>query len=401
MPSVHGLVARSVFAVVISLVPALTLAQTVNAAWDLSPARDAVTSYDVCVGTNSLTCNDVRWSAPPTQNWFSFTATRGVLHLVTVRAVSRNGAGPYAPELRISTPRLSPIADRSAVIGAAVAVDPVVTDPDNSGVSFTAVYLPPGVAIDSRTGRLTGRPTAAGTYRPTITVADAFGSDAQSFAWTITTSGTASVITPMTGVALSFTPVSPQPAGTAVLLSAQGSGGSGPAMYRFWVQPWGGQWQVMQDWSASPTYTWRPPTVGGYNLSVSGRTGTSGDGVADYRTFSATTAAAGSGGGTGGGTGGAPSPMTAVTLSFTPATPQAVGAVVVLSAQGQGGSGPAMYRFWIQPWGGQWQLVQDWTASSTYSWTPRVAGGYNISVYGRTGSSGDGVATSRNFEVRR
>lgn len=406
MSSVRGLAATSVFAVVMSVVPAVAPAQTVNAAWDLSAASDEVTSYDVCVGTTSLVCNDVRWSAPPTQNWFSFTASRGVLHLVTVRAVSRNGAGPYAPELRVSTPRLSPISDRSAVVGATSAIDLVVTDPDNSGVSFTAAFLPPGITIDTRSGRLIGRPTTIGTYRPTITVSDAFGADTQSFAWTIVSGGTNPVgaTSPMTGVTLSFTPASPRPPGSTVVLAAQGAGGSGPAMYRFWVQPWGGQWQIVQDWSASAVYSWRPSVAGGYNLSVSGRTGTTGEGVGDSRTFEVTAGAGGTTGtgGTGGGTGGgATRPMTGVTFSLAPSPSPPVGTPVVISAQGQGGSGPAMYRFWIQPWGGQWQLVQDWNANSRYTWTPRLAGGYNVSVYARTGSSGDGVGTSQNVDVRR
>lgn len=396
MFSVHGLAARGLSAAVMALLPAFAIAQTVTTAWDLSPASDAVTAYEMCVGTRSLSCDDVRWSLPPTQNWFSFTLTRGVLHLITVRGVSGNGAGPYAPEIRVSTPRLSPIADRSDAVDAAVTIDPAVADPDGGGVAFTAFALPPGISIDGRSGRLTGRPTTAGTYRPTLTVSDAFGSDTQSFAWTVTTggtgTGTGTATSPMTSVTLSFTPSSSQPVGTAIALSAQGQGGSGTPMYRFLVQPWGGQWQVVQDWSSSAAYTWRPATAGGYNLSAAGRMGSSGDGVSTNATFVATA-------GSDTGTSGATSPMTSVTLTFTPTTPQPVGASVVLSAQGQGGSGTPMYRFWMQPWGGDWQLLQDWSTADTFTWRPAVAGGYNLSAHGRTGTSGNGVGTNRTFEV--
>lgn len=490
MSPLHALAARGLLAASMTLVPTLALAQTVTATWDFSPASEAVVSYEACVSTSSLACDDVRWSMQSAQNWFSFTPTRGVLHLVTVRAVSSDGAGPYAPEIPISTPRLSPIADRLGAVGAATTFDPHVTDPDGSGVSFTAVHLPPGISIDGRSGRLSGTPTTTGTYRPTITVADAIGSDAQSFAWAITAGGTsgggsamtyidlsfsgtqalgsaivlsatgqgastpmyrfwaqpwggtwqivqdwsasstfswrptvaggynltadgrgqasgnADVTTsrtieivasggdtsPMSSVSLSFSPTTPQAIGTAVTLVARGQGGSGSGMYRFWVQPWGGQWQIVQDWSPTSTYTWRPSAAGGYNLTVYGRTGTTGGGVSDSRTFEAT---ASSSGGTRGGT----SPMTSVALSFTPTTPQATGTAVVLSAHAQGGTGTAIYRFWIQPWGGAWQIVQDWSASATVTWRPGFAGGYNLTVYGQNGTGGEGVSDSRTFEA--
>ncbi len=97
---------------------------------------DEVVSYEACVGTQPLTCDDVRWTVPATQNWFTFTATPGVLHLVTVRAVNDYGFGPFAHEIGVSIPRMSPIADRSDGVGVPVTVDPMVTDPDGSGHAF-------------------------------------------------------------------------------------------------------------------------------------------------------------------------------------------------------------------------------------------------------------------------
>ena len=333
-----------------------------------------------------LELDDVRWSVPPSQNWFTFTPTEGVLHLVTVRAANTHGTGPYAAEISVSVPRLSPVADRTDPTGAAVAQNMVVADPDGSGVSFTAAQLPPGVSIDSVTGRLSGTPTTAGTYRPTVTVADALGSDTQSFAWTITTTGGSG--SPMTRIDLTFSRATPQVLGVTVVLSAIGQGGSTP-MYRFWAQPWGGAWQVVQDWSASSTYSWRPTGAGGYNLTADGRGRTSG--AADVTTSSSFEMVASGGGGT--------SPMTSVALSYTPSTPRPVGTAVVLTAVGSGGSGTPSYRFWVQPWGGAWQMVQDWSQTATYTWRPSVAGGYNLTVYGRTGSTGNGVSDSKTFEV--
>ncbi|MEP7116614.1 MAG: putative Ig domain-containing protein [Acidobacteriota bacterium] len=367
--------------------------------------QDAVQSYEVCIGTRSMACDTVRWTVGPAQNWLPFTLTPGVLHLFTVRAISAEGPGPFAAELRVSMPRLAAIPDRSDATGTAVAVDVAATDPDGSGVTFTATNLPAGMSIDGRSGRLSGTPSTSGLYRPSITVSDALASDTQSFAWTITTvsgngGGGSSGITPMTSVAVGFSSSTPQAVGTAVAITARGQGGNGTPMYRFWVQPWGGAWQVVQDWSAASTYTWRLPAAGGYNVTVYGRNGTAGNGdVSASRTFEAV--GSGSGGGTGGGgTGGAITAMTSVALSFAPTTPQPAGTAVTISARGQGGSGAPMYRFLVQPWGGAWQVVQEWSTSASVSWRPAVSGGYNLTVYARNGTIGTGdVTNSRTFEA--
>jgi hypothetical protein len=79
-----------------------------------------------------------------------------------------------------------------------------------------------------------------------------------------------------------------------------------------------------------------------------------------------------------------------------------VGTSVVMTAQGQGGSGTAMYLFLVQPWGGAWQTVQNWSTSPAVTWRPSAAGGYNLTVYGRRGTTGGGdTSTSRTFEARR
>jgi hypothetical protein len=375
-------------------IPVSSFAQSMTATWDPSPASDAVTAYETCVGTRSLACDTVRWTVDRLQQSFTFTPVRGVLHLVTVRAVSQAGAGPYAQEIAVSTPRLNAIADRSDPSGSAVAAALAISDPDGSGVTFSATNLPPGLTIDAGTGRLSGTPTTTGTYRPTVTVADAFGSDVQSFGWTITAPGSSGAGSAMSAISFSFSPAARQAVGAPVVVSASGQGGSTPT-YRFWVQPWGGSWQIGQDWSAASSWTWRPLTVGGYNVTVDGRGRSTGEAdVTSSATFEVVAAAATGGGGTG-----STQPMTSVALSFTPTTPQAVGTAVTLTAQGQGGSGTPTYRFWVQRWGGSWAIVQDWSTANTHPWRPPTAGGYNLTVYGRNGTVGDGVSTSRTFEA--
>lgn len=180
----------------------------------------------------------------------------------------------------------------------------------------------------------------------------------------------------MTGVTLTATPQ----AGNTVLLTAAGSGGTPPYLYRFWIERWGGQWQLGRDWDASPTFTWPPTETGGYNVWVQARRSSStGTDPEVQAGINYTVTAVGGGGGGGGGGG----PMTGVTLSTNLASPQPGGATVVLTAAGSGGTGPYVYRFWVQPWNGDWQLVRDWNAAATHAWTPTIAGGYNVWVQAR------------------
>ena len=133
---------RITLAGVLLCMPMPCVAQSMTATWNTSPASHGAT-VPMCVGTRSLACDTVRWTVNRLQQWFTFTPVRGVLHLVTVRAVGPAGAGPYAQEIGVSTPRLTAIADRSNPSAAPVAVALTITNPDGSGATFTATSLPP------------------------------------------------------------------------------------------------------------------------------------------------------------------------------------------------------------------------------------------------------------------
>lgn len=180
---------------------------------------------------------------------------------------------------------------------------------------------------------------------------------------------------PMTGVTLTSSHQSGQPVGTAIHLSAMGHGGSGPYAFRFWVQPWGGGWEMVQGWASGPTYVWQPASAGGYNLAVEARRTTSV--AAEVQTSIGFIV-------TGNETMDKDSPMTDVTLVTDVASPQPAGSPVVLQADGIGGTPPYEYRFWAQPWsGGEWRILQEWSAASTHTWVPTATGGYNIAVEAR------------------
>lgn len=180
----------------------------------------------------------------------------------------------------------------------------------------------------------------------------------------------------MTGVGLAISPPAPQSVGTTITLTATGIGGTQPYAYRFSVQSWStGVWEVLRDWSASAATSWTPTAAGGYNISVEARG--SGAANAEVETVTSYEVTTGSGGGGGG-------VMTRVTLGASTVAPQPLGTSVTWTATGSGGSAPYSFRFWVQPWNGDWQVVRDWGTGASFVWQPTTAGGYNVAVEARS-----------------
>jgi lysozyme len=104
---------------------------------------------------------------------------------------------------------------RSSAQGAPVSLAITASGPDQTAgfaPSFSATGLPPGVTISSTSGRITGSPTSSGTFKVTVTAADALGgSGAASFTWTVTPEVTCPEIIWQGGVAK----VQPEPCGSS------------------------------------------------------------------------------------------------------------------------------------------------------------------------------------------
>jgi lysozyme len=104
---------------------------------------------------------------------------------------------------------------RSSAQGAPVSLAITASGPDQTAgfaSSFSATGLPPGLTISSTSGRITGSPTSAGTFKVTVTAADALGgSGAASFTWTVTPEVTCPEIIWQGGVAK----VQPEPCGSS------------------------------------------------------------------------------------------------------------------------------------------------------------------------------------------
>jgi hypothetical protein len=79
-------------------------------------------------------------------------------------------------------------------------------------------------------------------------------------------------------------------------------------------------------------------------------------------------------------------PATAVTVSPTLTSPQVAGTPITFVASATGGSGNYEYRFYLNS-GAGYQVVQPYSSSSSWSWTPAAAGNYDVFVEARNAGS--------------
>lgn len=177
---------------------------------------------------------------------------------------------------------------------------------------------------------------------------------------------------PCATAGLTANPASPGGTGTAVVLTGAATGCPAPE-YRFWVRPPGGAWSIVRDYNTTPTFSWPGGAAGGdYALEVDVRahgSTVSYDAVKDI-TYTV-------------------SPCAAAQLSADHTSPQPIGTTVVFTGSATC-LGTPQYRFWLQPPGGRWTIVQDYGSGATFSWntTGLAAGTYRVEVDVRdTGAS--------------
>jgi len=77
---------------------------------------------------------------------------------------------------------------QTATVGTARSLQISASDPDGDVLSFSAVGLPPGLAINASSGLVSGTPSTAGSFNAVVTVSDGKGGTAAaSFGWALTT----------------------------------------------------------------------------------------------------------------------------------------------------------------------------------------------------------------------
>ena len=165
---------------------------------------------------------------------------------------------------------------------------------------------------------------------------------------------------------------SPQPVGTVVHFTASAPGCSSPQFRYFYYPAAGSQFGMLQDWTSTAAYDWSTSVLrpGTYSIVVHVKQAGS---TAAYDTYAVLALSL---------KGSAPT-----TLNTVPASPQAAGTAVTLTAAA---TGVPQYQVWLYPPGGPWTLVQDYGSNAVIHWstTGLMQGTYAWVFYGRqTGSA--------------
>ena len=163
-------------------------ADTLNLMWDRSPDLN-VAGYLVYVGTQSGvygTAYDVGnstsfaySSAAPGQAYYFAVAAYFPGPVIGTKSTEVTGTSNGAPVL------LNP-GNQSSVVGNSVSLQLSGSDPAGQPVSYGVTALPPGLALTTSTGRISGTPTTPGSFLVTAVVSDGVLSDSETFTWTVT-----------------------------------------------------------------------------------------------------------------------------------------------------------------------------------------------------------------------
>jgi hypothetical protein len=156
------------------------------------------TNFPLVRITNSSTgvvayAKTTRWSsvsiAPDTDSSTSFTLPASTPLGASALQVVANGIPSAAQAVNISGVSVTNPGTQTTVVKTAASLQIHASDSDGGTLSYSATGLPTGLAISSTTGKITGTPTATGTYTPKVTVADSKGSPSNSttFTWGVTT----------------------------------------------------------------------------------------------------------------------------------------------------------------------------------------------------------------------
>ena len=171
----------------------------------------------------------------------------------------------------------------------------------------------------------------------------------------------------------------PSPPNNPVTWTATIAGTSGATLeYKFLMLNQGtGVWSVVRDYAQSNTATWTPTAAGNYLLQVWARRVGS---TAQYDVWGSTGTFA-------------ISTNTAVQVtSFTSngSFPSPTGTPITWTARAEGGTaGVRQYQFVRYSAASGWSIVQPWSASMTYTWTPAWGsdGSYGMQVWVRNSGS--------------
>jgi hypothetical protein len=214
-------------------------------------------------------------------------------------------------------------------------------------------------------------PLQTGSNVITITARDAAGNAS-------TKSLTVDYSAPLALTNLTANLTAPQVVGTPITFIATAANGIAPYSYKWFVSPDGVTWTILQNWSASNTYTWTPTVANSaFRVGVWVRSANNTTDSYDNPQSNGSIAFP-------------VNPATQLTLtSLTSNLPsgQPVGTRITFTATAAGGIAPYQYKWFVSD-GKTWTEMQAWSTSNTWTWTPTSAGGNTrVAVWVRSAGS--------------
>ncbi len=156
--------------------------------------------------------------------------------------------------------------------------------------------------------------------------------------------------------------------------------------YQFWcynplLTP---AWCQLQAYSTQTLCQWNPTTAGNYLLAVTAQDGSTGMEVTATAWYAITSG----------------TPLTAVSFTASPTTPQALNTPITLTAVATGGTN-VQYQFWVYSPAASstWCLLQAYSSQSTCRWTPSAAGSYFLAVTAKDGITGQEVTATAWYAI--
>jgi N-acetylmuramoyl-L-alanine amidase len=171
---------------------------------------------------------------------------------------------------------------------------------------------------------------------------------------------------------------SPQAPGTTITFTANASNGTAPYQYKWWVFN-GTSWTIVRDWTTSNTFAWTPTSASAaYRVAAWVRNAGS---TADVYANATSNLSVGYEIATAG------VPLSVTSLTANAASPQAVGTTITFAATAAGGTAPYQFKWRVSTDGGaNFSTAQDWSAGSTFAWTPGSAiADARVTVWARNG----------------